>query len=104
MEDRQGAYRPGRAHHLPAPKRSVARAGMVGQRRPNAEAVLRYNARMPKGFVIRAGGIDRTSRDRREVALASAIYLKERNPNDVVEIIDEEAGTVSVVLPDGRLG
>jgi hypothetical protein len=59
---------------------------------------------MPKGFVIRVDGINRTFRDDGTAAYQAAIYLKQRNPQDIVEVIDEEAGTVSVVLPDGRLG
>lgn len=59
---------------------------------------------MPKGFVIKVGGIDRTFRDLRSNAHQAGILLKEKNKTDVVEIVDEAAGMVSVVLPDGRLG
>jgi hypothetical protein len=57
-----------------------------------------------EGFDILVNDTSRTFRDVREVALASALYLKSRNNgNDKVQVRDRSNGKVTEILADGRL-
>ena len=48
--------------------------------------------------------IDRSFRDREEVAYASARYMKQRHPKDLVEIRIRATGERIVMREDGRTG
>jgi hypothetical protein len=60
--------------------------------------------RPDEGFDIIVNGVDRSFRDRKEVAFASARYLKQRNPKDIIEIRIRATGERIVMLEDGRTG
>lgn len=57
-----------------------------------------------KGYDLVVDGVNRSFRDRYQVAVASAIYMKERWPSSLIQIRDCENGNLITVLPDGRLG
>ena len=55
-------------------------------------------------FDIIINGVDRSFRDREEVAYASARYMKQRHPKDLVEIRIRATGERIVMREDGRTG
>jgi hypothetical protein len=48
-------------------------------------------------FEIFIDGVPRTYRDRKELAMQAAEYLKSRNPHSVVEIKDLQSGVMTAV-------
>jgi hypothetical protein len=48
-------------------------------------------------FEISIDGVPRTYRDRKDIALQSAQFLKSRNPNSVVKLRDLQTGEETVV-------
>jgi hypothetical protein len=58
--------------------------------------------RPDEGYDLIVNGIDRSFRDRKEVAFASARYMKQRHPKDVIEIRIRAPGERIVMLEDGR--
>jgi hypothetical protein len=48
-------------------------------------------------FEISVDGVPRTYRDRKDIALESAKFLKSRNPNSVVKLKDLQTGEEIVV-------
>jgi hypothetical protein len=48
-------------------------------------------------FEIRIDGAPRTYRDRKDMAIESAEFLKARNPQSVVEVKDLQSGDVTAV-------
>ena len=48
-------------------------------------------------FEIFIDGVPRTCRDRKELAMQAAEYLKSRNPHSVVEIKDLQSGVMTAV-------
>jgi hypothetical protein len=57
-----------------------------------------------EGFDIIINGVDRSFRDREEVVYASARYMKQRHPKDLVEIRIRATGERIVMREDGRTG
>ena len=57
-----------------------------------------------EGFDIIINGVDRSFRDREEVVYASARYMKQRHPKDLVEIRTRATGERIVMREDGRTG
>jgi hypothetical protein len=48
-------------------------------------------------FEIRIDGTPRTYRDRKDMAIEAAEFLKARNPQSAVEVKDLRSGTVTVI-------
>ena len=55
-----------------------------------------------RAFII--NGVDRSFCDREEVVYASARYMKQRHPKDLVEIRIRATGERIVMREDGRTG
>jgi len=58
---------------------------------------------MQTGFDILINGIPRTFRDRRDIAYEAARFLKSKNRDAIVEIVDCSTGQKTIVQEDGRL-
>jgi hypothetical protein len=56
------------------------------------------------GFDIIINGVDRSFRDRKEVAYEAARYMKQVHRNDIVEIRVRATGERIVMHEDGRTG
>ena len=48
-------------------------------------------------YEISVDGLPRTYRDRQDIALQTARFLKSRNPNSVIKLKDLQTGEVTVV-------
>jgi hypothetical protein len=57
--------------------------------------------RPEEGFHIVINGMDRSFRDRKEVAYASAIYHKQNHPADMVEVRHYDTGDRYTINADG---
>jgi len=60
--------------------------------------------RSDEGFDIIINGVDRSFRDRQEVAYEAARYMKQRHPKDLVEVRVRATGQRVIMLEDGRTG
>jgi hypothetical protein len=60
--------------------------------------------RTDDGFDVLVNGINRSCRDRQNAAYEAARYLKERHPEDMVEVRIRATGQRVMILADGRTG
>jgi hypothetical protein len=60
--------------------------------------------RSDEGYDIIINGVDRSFRDRKDVAYEAAQYMKQLHRNDIVEIRVRETGERIVMHEDGRTG
>jgi hypothetical protein len=68
--------------------REARGGGGLGTVKPNSGAQ----------FEISIDGVPRTHRDRKDIALQSAQFLKSRNPHSVVKLRDLQTGEETVVV------
>ncbi len=59
---------------------------------------------MIEGYTILHNGLPRTFRDHKATAYEAARFAKQRNPKDLIEIVNCATGARLIMLEDGRTG